>query len=109
MFDVEILALARLFGYRVKEVPIRWRDDGDGRLQLLSGNLRNVRDIFRIRFLRPRNCRGKLQAPGRTMKVFVTRTGSRRIYRQQPRDRLLAEGHQVVGCDNFLDRPGAFF
>ena len=52
MFDVEILALAQLFGYRIKEVPIRWRDDGDSRLQLLSGNLRNVRDIFRIRFLR---------------------------------------------------------
>jgi len=52
MFDVEILALAQLFGYRMKEVPIRWRDDGDSRLQLLSGNLRNVRDIFRIRFLR---------------------------------------------------------
>jgi hypothetical protein len=41
-----------LFGYRVKEVPIRWRDDGDSRLQLLSGNLRNVADIFRIRFSR---------------------------------------------------------
>jgi hypothetical protein len=52
MFDVEILALALLFGYRVKEVPIRWRDDGDSRLQLVSGNLRNVIDIFRIRFSR---------------------------------------------------------
>ena len=52
MFDVEILALAKLFGYRIQEVPIRWRDDGDSRLQLLSGNLRNVADIFRIRFSR---------------------------------------------------------
>ena len=52
MFDVEILALAELFGYKVKEVPIRWRDDGDSRLQLLSGNLRNVIDIFRIRWSR---------------------------------------------------------
>jgi len=52
MFDVEILALAQLFGYRIKEVPIRWRDDGDSRLQLLRGNLRNVADIFRIRFSR---------------------------------------------------------
>jgi dolichyl-phosphate beta-glucosyltransferase len=52
MFDVEILALALLFGYRVNEVPIRWRDDGDSRLQLLPGNLRNVIDIFRIRFSR---------------------------------------------------------
>jgi dolichyl-phosphate beta-glucosyltransferase len=52
MFDVEILCLATLFGYRLKEVPIRWRDDGDSRLQLVSGNIRNVRDIFRIRFMR---------------------------------------------------------
>jgi dolichyl-phosphate beta-glucosyltransferase len=52
MFDVELLALALLFGYRVKEVPIRWRDDGDSRLQLLSGNVRNVIDLFRIRLAR---------------------------------------------------------
>jgi dolichyl-phosphate beta-glucosyltransferase len=49
MFDVEILALARRFGFSVKEVPIRWRDDGDSRQSLLSGNLRNGIDIFKIR------------------------------------------------------------
>jgi len=49
MFDVEILALAHRFGYRIKEVPIRWHDDGDSRLQLLSGNIRNVQDILAIR------------------------------------------------------------
>lgn len=49
MFDVEILVLARRLGYRIQQVPIRWRDDGDSRLALLSGNLRNVIDIFRIR------------------------------------------------------------
>ena len=59
MFDVEILSLASLFGYRLKEVPIRWRDDGDSRLQLLSGNIRNVIDIFRIRLLRGEYLRGR--------------------------------------------------
>jgi len=54
MFDVEILSLAHRFGYRIKEVPIRWRDDGDSRLELLSGNIRNVRDIFAIRASLPR-------------------------------------------------------
>ncbi|MGA2269598.1 MAG: dolichyl-phosphate beta-glucosyltransferase [Bryobacteraceae bacterium] len=49
MFDVEILALAQRLGYRIKEVPVRWWDDADSRLQLLGGNLRNVLDIFRIR------------------------------------------------------------
>jgi dolichyl-phosphate beta-glucosyltransferase len=49
MFDVEILVLARRLGYRIQQVPIRWRDDGDSRLALVSGNLRNLIDIFRIR------------------------------------------------------------
>jgi dolichyl-phosphate beta-glucosyltransferase len=50
MFDVEVLYLARRAGYRIKEVGVRWRDDGDSRLQLVSGNWRNMIDIFRIRF-----------------------------------------------------------
>jgi dolichyl-phosphate beta-glucosyltransferase len=49
MFDVEILMIAHRLGIRIKEVPIRWRDDNDSRLQLLSGNLRNAIDIFKIR------------------------------------------------------------
>lgn len=48
MFDVEILSLARRLRYRIQQVPIRWRDDADSRLDLIAGNLRNVRDIFRI-------------------------------------------------------------
>lgn len=49
MFDVEILSLARRMGCRIQEVPIRWSDDGDSRLELVRGNLRNMRDLFRIR------------------------------------------------------------
>jgi dolichyl-phosphate beta-glucosyltransferase len=49
MFDVEILYLARQAGYRIGQVPVRWRDDGDSRLALVRGNIRNVRDIFSIR------------------------------------------------------------
>jgi len=49
MFDVEVLALAESLGYRIKEVPIQWRDDGDSRLQLVRGNVRNAIDLFRIR------------------------------------------------------------
>jgi len=48
MFDVEILAIARRLGCRIEQIPIRWRDDADSRLNLVAGNLRNVRDIFRI-------------------------------------------------------------
>lgn len=50
MFDVEILYLAQKAGYRIEQVPISWRDDGDSRLVLLGGNIRNGLDILRIRF-----------------------------------------------------------
>lgn len=50
MFDVEILAIAQRRGYRIRQVPVRWHDDADSRLQLVRGNLQNVADIFRIRF-----------------------------------------------------------
>ena len=49
MCDVEILWIAERLGCRVKEVGIVWRDDGDSRLQLVSGNARNALDLFRIR------------------------------------------------------------
>jgi dolichyl-phosphate beta-glucosyltransferase len=50
MFDVEILSLAEQGGYRIKEVGVRWRDDADSRLRLVSGNWRNMIDLLRIRF-----------------------------------------------------------
>jgi len=50
MFDIEILHLAERAGYRIKEVGVRWRDDADSRLDLVSGNWRNMIDILRIRF-----------------------------------------------------------
>lgn len=49
MYDVEIIALALRMGARLEQVPIRWRDDADSRLDLVSGNIRNMRDILRIR------------------------------------------------------------
>jgi len=52
MFDVEILYLARLLGYRIKEVGVRWQDDGDSRSNLASGTWKHARDLLRIRFSR---------------------------------------------------------
>lgn len=49
MFDVEVLLLAVASGYRLKQVGLPWRDDGDSRLDLLSGNWRNLVDLLRIR------------------------------------------------------------
>jgi len=50
MFDVEILSLALRSGYKVKEIGVNWQDDGDTRLKLVSGNWKNLKDLFRIRF-----------------------------------------------------------
>jgi dolichyl-phosphate beta-glucosyltransferase len=49
MFDVEVLYLAHRSGYQIKEVAVRWRDDGDSRLDLVVGNWQNMIDILRIR------------------------------------------------------------
>jgi len=67
MFDVEILALVQHFGYRVQQVPICWRDDGDSRLDLVRGNLRNARDLFRIR-----NSMREMQVDPRPVAIKIT-------------------------------------
>jgi len=48
MCDVEILVLAARLGFTVREVGILWRDDGDSRLELVRGNVRNFIDLLRI-------------------------------------------------------------
>ncbi len=52
MFDVEILHLAERSGYPMKEVGVRWRDDGDTRYDPVGGTWKNMKDILRIRFSR---------------------------------------------------------
>ena len=52
MFDVEILRLALRGGYRVKEVGVRWADDGDSRYDPVGGTLKNAKELLRIRFMR---------------------------------------------------------
>lgn len=52
MFDVEILRLARKLGYRIKEVGVRWQDDGDSRSPMVSGAFRHARDLLRIRMMK---------------------------------------------------------
>ena len=36
-FDVEVLAIARHLGFRIAEVPVRWRNDSDSRVSLVQG------------------------------------------------------------------------
>ena len=50
IFDVEILFRARQRGYRIIQIPVRWRDDGDSRIAPLVSNLQSFIDVLRIRF-----------------------------------------------------------
>lgn len=52
LFDVEILRLAQLLGYQIKEIGIRWQDDGDSRPPLITGTIKQAVDLERIRMMR---------------------------------------------------------
>ena len=48
-FDCEVLALARRFGYRVKEVGVVWCDDPESRLRPVRDSIEMLRSLRRIR------------------------------------------------------------
>lgn len=48
-FDVEILFLAKKYGYQIKEVPILWKHYHTDRVSPIKDSLRMVRDLLRIR------------------------------------------------------------
>ena len=47
-FDIEILYLARKYGYRIAEVPVDWYFDAETKLRAVNDALRMLRDIFLI-------------------------------------------------------------
>jgi dolichyl-phosphate beta-glucosyltransferase len=51
-FDVEVLWLSRKLGYRVRQVPVCWRNSPDSRVRLVRGSLAMLRDLWRIRRMR---------------------------------------------------------
>ena len=48
-FDVEILFLAKKSGYRIKEVPIRWKNSVPSKLNPFWHSLEMLLDLLRIR------------------------------------------------------------
>jgi hypothetical protein len=73
MFDVEVLCLAKRNGYRIKEIPIKWRDDGDSRLNMAAMR-QNIIDSLRIRFT---STRKMLPAASEDVELVEKPTGSR--------------------------------
>ena len=48
-FDSELLLVAQESGYRLREVPVRWVEDRDSRVQVLRTAWRDLRGIWRVR------------------------------------------------------------
>lgn len=48
-FDVEILAIAKRFGYKFKEVPVKWVDDAESHVKF-SGMVRMLLEVLEIRW-----------------------------------------------------------
>jgi glycosyltransferase involved in cell wall biosynthesis len=51
-FDTELLLLAEKGGYRVKDVPIRWTEDPDSRVNVLATVTEDLQGLVRMRFRR---------------------------------------------------------
>jgi glycosyltransferase involved in cell wall biosynthesis len=49
-FDVELLFLARRRGWRIGEIPVRWRHVPGGRISPLRDSWRMLRDVLRVRW-----------------------------------------------------------
>ena len=49
-FDTELLILAERYGYRIKEIGVRWVDDPDSRVRIVSTALSDLKGLLRLRF-----------------------------------------------------------
>ncbi len=52
-FDTELLILAEKAGYRVKEIPVRWLEDPDTRVNVAKTVWEDIRGLARLRLRRP--------------------------------------------------------
>ena len=48
--DSELLIIAAKRGYRIKDVPVRWRDDPDTRVKVVQTAWGDLRGLMRLRF-----------------------------------------------------------
>lgn len=48
-FDVEAIYLSRKFGFKIKEIPIRWENSALSKVDPIRHSLQMLRDLFRIK------------------------------------------------------------
>ncbi|MCH7800918.1 MAG: glycosyltransferase family 2 protein [Chloroflexi bacterium] len=49
-FDTEMLLIAEKNGYRIKEIPVKWTDDPDSRVKIVSTAYEDMKGLLRLRF-----------------------------------------------------------
>ncbi|MDP6455444.1 MAG: glycosyltransferase family 2 protein [SAR202 cluster bacterium] len=49
-FDTEMLLIAAKNGYRIKEIPVKWTDDPDSRVRIVSTAWEDIKGLLRLRF-----------------------------------------------------------
>jgi glycosyltransferase involved in cell wall biosynthesis len=50
-FDTEMLVLAERQGYRIKDLPVKWNEDDDSRVKIISTAWDDIKGVFRLRRL----------------------------------------------------------
>jgi dolichyl-phosphate beta-glucosyltransferase len=70
-FDVEMLYLARRLGYRVREVPVVWRNSPQSRVRVWQDSIAMINELLRIRWNSV--CGRYDQATQKAMKAIRTR------------------------------------
>jgi glycosyltransferase involved in cell wall biosynthesis len=53
-FDTELLLLAGLRGYRIKDIPVEWIEDKDTRVRVVNTAWEDIKGLLRVRFRPPR-------------------------------------------------------
>ena len=61
-FDSELLILCEKNGYSVEEVPVRWVDDPDSRVRIVSTAYADIKGLLRLRFGGLRRSRNALRS-----------------------------------------------
>ncbi len=49
-FDTEMLIIAAKSGYRIREIPVKWKDDPDSRVRILPTAVEDMKGLLRLRF-----------------------------------------------------------
>lgn len=48
-FDTELLLLAQHNGFRIKELPVKWTDDPDSRVNVITASYQDIMGLLRLR------------------------------------------------------------